>query len=102
KSRSSSLWRSCFAPSGNSSNPTDKGVTRMNLVKTKGKALPLGIFALLASVFAPSAFAAVGGVDVSATVAAIGDALGPIGQIGIAVLGVLVAIKVYKWVRRAM
>ncbi len=41
-------------------------------------------------------------VDVSDTVTAITGALTPIGAIGIAVLGVLVAIKVYKWVRRAM
>lgn len=40
--------------------------------------------------------------DVSATVTAIGEATTPIGLIGIASLGVLVAIKVYKWVRRAM
>ncbi|MGJ4801777.1 major capsid protein [Luteimonas sp. SDU82] len=60
--------------------------------------------ALMFALVTPAAFASGGGggVDVSATVSAIGDALGPIGQIGIAVLGVLVAIKVYKWVRRAM
>lgn len=49
------------------------------------------------------AFAGGGGaVDVSAVVTAIEGAAAPIGLIGVAVLGVLVAIKVYKWVRRAM
>lgn len=43
-----------------------------------------------------------GGVDVSDVVAAIEAAATPIGLIGAAVLIVLVAIKVYKWVRRAM
>lgn len=43
-----------------------------------------------------------GGVDVSGVVSAIEAAATPIGAIGAAVLLVLVAIKVYKWVRRAM
>jgi len=42
------------------------------------------------------------GIDVSATVTSITDTLGPIGLIGTAVLGVIVAIKAFKWVRRAM
>ena len=40
--------------------------------------------------------------DVTATVTAIGEAVAPIGLIGIATLAVIVAIKTYKWVRRAM
>ena len=42
------------------------------------------------------------GPDVTAVVSAIGDAATPIAAIGGAVLTVLVGIKVYKWVRRAM
>ena len=60
--------------------------------------------ALTFAVLAPAAFAGGGGtaVDVSAVVGAIEAAATPIGAIGAAVLIVLVAIKVYKWVRRAM
>lgn len=59
--------------------------------------------ALLASLFAAPAFAGGGGgVDVSDVVSAIQGAATPIGLIGGAVLTILVAIKVYKWVRRAM
>lgn len=43
-----------------------------------------------------------GGVDVGPVVTAIQAAAGPIAQIGAAVLIVMVGIKVYKWVRRAM
>lgn len=43
-----------------------------------------------------------GGVDVSAVVTAIQGAAAPIAAIGAAVLIVLVGIKVYKWVRRAL
>lgn len=41
-------------------------------------------------------------VDVSAVVTEIQGAAAPIGLIGAAVLTIAVAIKVYKWVRRAM
>lgn len=41
-------------------------------------------------------------VDVSAVVTEIQGAAAPIASIGAAVLIVLVGIKVYKWVRRAM
>lgn len=68
--------------------------------KTKFGALTA---ALMLALFAPAAFAAGGGgVDVSEVVSAIEGAAGPIAAIGVAVLGILVAIKVYKWVRRAM
>ncbi|MEO7702916.1 MAG: major capsid protein [Opitutus sp.] len=56
---------------------------------------------VLAMTLAPSAFAT-GEVDVTSVVTSITGALVPIGSIGLAVLGVLVAIKIYKWVRRAM
>lgn len=73
----------------------------LKALKGKGTALAVAGTAALAS--AP-AFASGGSttVDVGAVVTAINGALGPIGQIGIAVLSVMVAIKVYKWVRRAM
>ena len=59
--------------------------------------------ALTFAVLAPAAFASGGtSVDVSAVVTAIEAAATPIGAIGAAVLIVLVGIKVYKWVRRAM
>ena len=60
--------------------------------------------ALLASVaFASiqSQAAMAAGIDVTSTVTAIGDALVPIGLIGAAVLGVVVALKAFHWVRRA-
>lgn len=53
-----------------------------------------------AALVASPAFAQ--GVDVSGVTDAIGAAAAPIASIGGAVLLVLVGIKVYKWVRRAM
>jgi hypothetical protein len=47
-----------------------------------------------------SAFAAA--PDVAAVVTEIGGAAAPIASIGAAVLLVIVGIKVFKWVRRAM
>ena len=46
--------------------------------------------------------ASAAGVDVSAVVTEIQGAAAPIASIGAAVLIVMVGIKVYKWVRRAM
>ncbi|WP_018412403.1 major capsid protein [Methyloversatilis thermotolerans] len=43
-----------------------------------------------------------GGIDVSAVTSAISSAGGPIATIGAAVLVVLVGIKVYKWIARAL
>ena len=40
-------------------------------------------------------------VDVTATVTSIADQLVPIGLIGTAVLAVIVAVKAFKWIRRA-
>ena len=52
---------------------------------------------------APAAFATgPAAPDVSSVVTAIGGAAAPIAAIGGAVLLVLVGIKIYKWVRRAM
>ncbi|MBN4994215.1 phage coat protein [Stenotrophomonas maltophilia] len=68
----------------------------------KGKTAALAVVGTAALASAP-AFASGGtGVDVGPVVTAINGALGPVGQIGAAVLLVLVGIKVYKWVRRAM
>lgn len=60
--------------------------------------------ALMFALVTPFAFAGGGGggVDVGDVVTAIEGAAQPIAAIGVAVLGILVAIKVYKWVRRAM
>ena len=41
-------------------------------------------------------------IDVAAVVKEIGDTIGPIGQIGAAVLLVIVAVAAFKWVRRAI
>lgn len=71
-----------------------------NALKSKFTALALVALAFLT---APGlAFAGGGGVDVSAVVTAIAGAAAPIASIGAAVLLILVGIKVYKWVRRAM
>jgi hypothetical protein len=58
------------------------------------------LFAVLA--FAGLVQTASAAVDVTATVTEITGALTPIGLIGVAVLSVIVGIKIYKWVRRAM
>ena len=55
-----------------------------------------------AAAVASPAFAQTGGVDVGEVVSAIQGAAAPIASIGAAVLIVMVGIKVYKWVRRAM
>ena len=69
--------------------------------KTRSKIAAL-CTALSFALLAPAAFAGGGGVDVTAVVTAISAAATPIASIGAAVLIVLVGIKVYKWVRRAM
>lgn len=51
---------------------------------------------------APFAFAGGGGIDVTAVTTAIDSAKTPIATIGAAVLVVLVGVKVYKWIRRAL
>lgn len=51
---------------------------------------------------APAFAGGAGGVDVGDVVSAITAAAGPVSAIGAAVLTIMVGIKVYKWVRRAM
>jgi hypothetical protein len=68
----------------------------------KNKFAGLLALALVALTVPGIALAGGGGVDVSGVVTAIQAAATPIGLIGAAVLLILVAIKVYKWVRRAM
>ena len=71
--------------------------------KFRSKAAAL-FTAFALSLFAPFAMAGGGGggVDVSGVVSAIEGAAAPIAAIGAAVLIVLVGVKVYKWVRRAL
>ncbi|PWH28419.1 methyltransferase [Xanthomonas euvesicatoria] len=71
-----------------------------NLFKNKTAALAAVGSAALVS--APAFASGGGGVDVGDVVSAIQGAAGPIAAIGGAVLTVMVGIKVYKWVRRAM
>jgi hypothetical protein len=58
------------------------------------------ISGVVVAVAPASAFAAA--PDVTAVVTEIGGAAAPIASIGAAVLLVIVGIKVFKWVRRAM
>ncbi|MFA1827072.1 major capsid protein [Xanthomonas campestris pv. campestris] len=76
----------------------------MQKLKTlfKNKAASLAAVGSAALVSAPAFAAGGGGVDVGDVVSAIQGAAGPIAAIGGAVLTVMVGIKVYKWVRRAM
>ncbi|MSS68324.1 hypothetical protein FHG75_04355 [Xylella fastidiosa subsp. multiplex] len=60
-----------------------------------------GIVSLFFSSAVFAADAGGGGIDVGEVVAAIKAAAGPIGTIGVAVLGVTVVLHVYKWVRKA-
>lgn len=57
---------------------------------------------LLAAGVLSAATASQAAVDVTAVVTEISGAAAPIALIGSAVLVVMVGIKVYKWVRRAM
>lgn len=72
------------------------------LASLKNKGLMLATLAMVAMFGAINPALAQSTVDVSDVVTEIGSAVGPIGLIGGAVLLVLVTIKVYKWVRRAM
>ncbi|MDW7700014.1 major capsid protein [Xanthomonas euvesicatoria] len=76
----------------------------MRKLKTlfKNKAASLVAVGSAALVSAPAFASGGGGVDVGDVVSAIQGAAGPIAAIGGAVLTVMVGIKVYKWVRRAM
>lgn len=68
----------------------------------KGKGAALAAVGTAALVSSPAFASGGGGVDVGSVVSAIEGAAAPIAAIGGAVLTVLVGIKVYKWVRRAM
>ncbi|WP_434989696.1 major capsid protein [Xanthomonas melonis] len=76
----------------------------MHKLKTlfKNKTAALAAVGSAALVSAPAFASGGGGVDVGDVVSAIQGAAGPIAAIGGAVLTVMVGIKVYKWVRRAM
>ncbi|WP_127166219.1 MULTISPECIES: major capsid protein [Xanthomonas] len=76
----------------------------MRKLKTlfKNKTAALAAVGSAAFVSAPAFASGGGGVDVGDVVAAIQGAAAPIAAIGGAVLTVMVGIKVYKWVRRAM
>ncbi|KFA33256.1 MULTISPECIES: major capsid protein [Xanthomonas] len=76
----------------------------MRKLKTlfKNKTAALAAVGSAALVSAPAFATGGGGVDVGDVVSAIQGAAGPIAAIGGAVLTVMVGIKVYKWVRRAM
>lgn len=68
----------------------------------KGKGAALAAVATTALIAAPAFASGGGGVDVGDVVSAINGAAAPIAAIGGAVLTIMVGIKVYKWVRRAM
>ena len=57
--------------------------------------------ALLAMVFAFAA-PAQAAIDTSAVTASITDGAGAVTTVGVAALGVVVLIAVYKWIRRAL
>lgn len=60
------------------------------------------LFAVLALALGIAAPASAAGIDVTSVVTTISDQLTPIGLVGAAVLSLIVAIKAYKWVRRAL
>lgn len=68
--------------------------------RSKVVALATGLTLAIAAPFAMATPPAA--PDVTAVVTAIGGAAAPIAAIGGAVLLVLVGIKIYRWVRRAM
>lgn len=74
----------------------------MNFLKNKAVSNATYAKAAVAAVLVTAgAAASAAAIDVSSTVTAIGDTLAPIGLIGAAVLGVVVALKAFHWVRRA-
>lgn len=64
------------------------------------RGLVIGAAVMAASTMASAAAGAA--VDVTDTVATIGAQLVPVGLIGVAVLGIVVAVKAFKWVRAAL
>lgn len=72
------------------------------LTALKGKAAAVATVSAAALASTPAFATGGGGVNVGDVVSAINGAAAPIAAIGGAVLTILVGIKVYKWVRRAM
>jgi|GEM_PF-3234001 len=65
------------------------------------KAKTAAVVAVAMPLVASAQEAGDGAIDVGPTVAKIVAQLGPIGLIGTAILGVVVAIAAFKWIRRA-
>ena len=71
--------------------------------RSKGKKIMNKFYAFLAFALAFAAPAAnATDLDVSALVTTIGGVLAPVGLVGMAVLAVIVGIKLFKWIQRAM
>lgn len=66
------------------------------------KQIRIAVLGFLAAMLSFFSFPALAAVDVSGVVTAIGEAATAGAAIGAAVLLVIVAIKVFKWVRGAM
>lgn len=66
------------------------------------KQIRISVLAFFAAILSFFSFPALAAVDVSDVVTAIGEAATAGASIGSAVLLVIVAIKVFKWVRAAM
>ncbi len=78
-------------------------VSAYDWAKSKTTSVVAIASAAAATITTSPAFAqSTGAVDVADVVAKIGAQLGPIGLIGVAVLGVVVAVKAFQWVRRAL
>ncbi|MBN9430354.1 MAG: phage coat protein [Burkholderiales bacterium] len=71
----------------------------MKALRNNARRLGLGVSAAMLPVLSHAQST---GIDVSGVVSGIGDAQAPIVAIGSAVLLVLVAVAVFKWIRRAM
>lgn len=76
----------------------------MNRLNAYSRRLAAKASALSLALAAPVAFAQStgGAIDVTGIVAKIEAQLGPIGLIGMAVLGVVVALVAFVWVRRSI
>ncbi|GKS96162.1 major capsid protein [Acidovorax sp. SUPP2825] len=72
---------------------------REKFASAKAKTAAAVALATAAVMASPMAQAA---IDVTPTVTEIGEAKAPIGLIGLAVLGVLVALATFAWVRRSV
>lgn len=74
----------------------------MNAAQNLRAKIGAGALALGTAVMASPAMAADAAIDVTPVVAKIEATTGPIGLIGLAVLGVIVAIAAFGYVRRAI